>query len=92
MAVFFQFPQKLIAQEKWEVKSFANPESISDYVIFMISAGGCPEAPVAEGEPTGLVPWGAGARAVSSTRLNHIKSDAFANPQILFRNYDRKPN
>jgi hypothetical protein len=35
--------------------------SISKHVIFRIGAGCHPKDPVAEGEPTGLVPRGAGA-------------------------------
>jgi hypothetical protein len=55
-------------------------------MIFMMGAGGCPEAPVAEGgpsarptgEPTGLVPRGRGLGAASCAQLDHIKKTMLA--------------
>ena len=59
---------------------------IFEYVIFMMCAGGRPEAPVAEGRPVGFSDGGnrrdwfpgvRGPRVASCTILNHTNGDTY---------------
>jgi len=60
-------------------------DNIYEFVIFMMGAGGCPEAPVAEGdpsgpprgEPPGLVPRGAGAKGSFLHQIESHKKRCF---------------
>ena len=64
------FKSFILIENFFKGKNFYLDDSISEYVIFMMGAGCCPEAPVAggtrlvlrRGEPPGQVPRSAGAK------------------------------